>query len=831
MKHPRIINLSSRLMFATIILWGTIMTNNHVASSSTGGEGRILFVNSLNEKPGDGMNWGTAYNSLITAIKDAGEGDSIWVASGIYVPTKENDRTASFRLKEGVDLYGGFSGGETRLDQRDWKKNRTVLSGDIGRPGYGEDNCYQVVKGADRALLDGFLVTGGNSINAPFPAPPGAPQGGGPGTPGPPPPGGPGGGGPPIHITPEIILKGTHVADGAGMINYQVAPIVRHCIFTDNQAKKGGAVYNMVTKVFPPTPGTDRPVPRFIDCIFENNRALGRGGGVANDLGTHAIFLNCVFKGNQCDQKGGGMYNDFGCSPFVINCLFLGNQADNAAAMGNDGASHPVIYYTTFTANRARTSGPSVYLGTGPSNNPALVKTIIWGNHCDWGDPGIYAWHDNSPRVEDSIIEGGYAGKNNSKIDPKLSDRGVSELDCGYAPESPQFMEDKLPGLLSSLKPYVDNSRAGPPRPMQNAVEPAVPISERVVYVNRSGPESGDGRQWKSAYVHLSDALMDASQDGAQIWVASGTYRPSRDDRSASFLLSPGIRLFGGFNGHERSVEQRNIERNRTILSGDIGRTKVPSDNCFHVLIGADGAVVDGFTITGGCADGVAYDSHGGGMINYKRGRQGPPGGSRKGYSPVVRHCIFVENFAQDGGAVYNYDRGKPRFIDCVFEKNSSFYGGAVLDRVGVYAEYQACIFRNNRSKWGGGALYLDYGSRPKIIDCRFTANHTSSGHGGAIFAVSRASQLEHTIGTFERCHFQENAAKGDGGGVAFMDNSMAELIDCSLYENQAGRNGGAIAVTGRSNLKCRSCDIEKNQAEGQGEDTYVDPSSSLTKL
>jgi hypothetical protein len=394
-----------------------------------------------------------------------------------------------------------------------------------------------------------------------------------------------------------------------------------------------------------------------------------------------------------------------------------------------------------------------------------------------------------------------------------------------------QFIEEELPNLLSRLKPYVDESRPGPPRRMQNAPEPSHPTSDRIVYVNGSSQGSGDGRQWKSAYVHLSDALADAAQDGAQIWVATGTYLPSKDDRSASFVLSPGIRLYGGFSGYERSVEQRRIEQNQTILSGDIGRKSVLSDNCFHVIIGADGAVVDGFTITGGYADGVAYDSHGGGMINYKKGPQGPPGGPRKGYSPVVRHCKFVKNYAKDGGAVYNYDRGKPKFVDCIFEKNTSSYGGAVLDRVGVYGEYQQCMFRSNRSKWGGGALYLDYGSRPHFIDCRFIGNDTPAGHGGAIFSVSRASQLEHTIGTFERCLFQENSAKGDGGGAAFMDNSIAELIDCSLYRNQAGRNGGAIALTGRSSLKYRGCQVEKNQAEGQGENIYSDPSSSRNTI
>jgi autotransporter family porin len=809
------------------LLWTFSMVNQVEVPSVYAAE-RIIYVNGDVEKPCDGKSWATAFKSLTVALEAAKDRDNIWVASGTYRPIEDSDRNASFRLKEGVAVYGGFAGRESRVDQRDWKKNKTVLSGDIGRQGHVEDNCYHVVWGADRAVLDGFVVTGGYSLNAPFPGPGGPrPEGLTPRLPGP---GGHGGGRPPIHITPDRILRGPNVADGAGMINYQVAPTVRNCIFIGNQAKKGGSVHNMVTRVFPPPRGVNRPVPTFINCVFENNRAQGRGGGVANDLGTHTIFLNCVFKGNVCNQKGGGMYNDFGCSPFVINCLFIENKADYAAAMGNDGASHPIIYYNTFTHNRAETSGPSVYMGTGPSNDPVLLKSIIWGNQCEWGDPGIYAWHDNSPQVEDSVIEGGYPGKNNSDVDPKLAFDGSSKLDCGYKPGSSKFTQEKLPKLLAFLTPYVNESRLGPPRHREKEEPPVFSSSERIVYVNRSQDTPGDGPSWKSAYVSLSDALKDAAQDGAQIWVATGTYKPSGEDRSISFVLSPGVRLYGGFSGTETAFEQRDFERNRTILSGDIGRPVIPSDNSYHVLIGADGAVVDGFTITGGYADGQAFDSHGGGIINYLRRPQGPPRGPRTGYSPEIRNCIFTGNYANDGGAVYNYDRGRPKFINCVFDNNNSNYGGAVLDRVGVYAEYQHCVFRNNRSRWGGGALFMDYGSRPKLIVCQFI-NNTSAGHGGAIFTVSRASQLENTVAAFERCVFQGNSAKGDGGGASFTDNSIAELIDCNVQNNQSGRNGGGVAVMSRSQLKIQNSRLAGNRADNEGADIYNDASSSIQKM
>ena len=55
--------------------------------------------------------------------------DEIWVAAGEYKPTTGDDRTISFVLKDGVAIYGGFAGGETARDQRDWELNATTLRG------------------------------------------------------------------------------------------------------------------------------------------------------------------------------------------------------------------------------------------------------------------------------------------------------------------------------------------------------------------------------------------------------------------------------------------------------------------------------------------------------------------------------------------------------------------------------------------------------------------------------------------------------------------------------------------------------------------------------
>lgn len=699
---------------------------------------------------GEGTNWRTAYRTVQDALQQARSGDEIWVATGTY---KLTDRAATFQLKTGVALYGGFAGNELNRSQRDWQKNPTILNG---------NGAYHVVTGADQAILDGFVVTGGNGLGGDREGP----LAGGAGPPG-------SFGSPPIHITPQSVLSGVNPGSGAGIVNFQVAPTVRNCIFENNRAGKGGAVYNMTSTGWPPRPGGNAKTPLFINCVFRNNTARGRGGGVSNDLGTAPVFLNCVFEANETPQKGGGMYNDFGCSPTLINCLFTGNNAQTAAGMGNDGGSSPVLYFCTFTKNHAEDAGPSLYQGTGPANNPSVICCLLTGNTCDWESPGIYNWHDDTPLIKESTTG-----------------------DAGYKPG--RFAEAQLPQLLNDLKQY----RPQPLRETFEAAPEKIPSSERVVYVNATHAGNGDGRSWATAYASLQAALDDAGKDGTEVRVAAGTYRLGAD-RSSSFVLRPGVRVYGGYTGNERDAA-----KHATVLDGN---------HAYHVVTGANGAALDGFTITGGYADGAGYDGQGGGLINYRRAPQSRPNLEVvTGFAMAISHCTFTNNYALDGGAVYSYDRAKPVFTACVFAQNRSENGGAVLDRIGVVSTLKDCKFIGNTAHWRGGAVYFDYGSRPELTGCVFR-NNTTDGHGGAVFSVSRASQLKNTVVTLTDCRLEGNSAKGYGGAANFHDSSIATVRNCTFTGNQAGLKGNAIAVTSNSSLQSQDNTVASN-------DVYEEP-------
>ena len=139
----------------------------------------VIYVNAENRKgPWTGNSWETAFKNVQDALSIAQKGSQLWVAQGVYTPTDTADRLVSFFMREDVELYGGFDGTEKELLQRNWGKNETILSGNIGDPGDSKVNSYHVVVGADRAAIDGFTVTEGNGFDGvlgPGGPPPGPP--------------------------------------------------------------------------------------------------------------------------------------------------------------------------------------------------------------------------------------------------------------------------------------------------------------------------------------------------------------------------------------------------------------------------------------------------------------------------------------------------------------------------------------------------------------------------------------------------------------------------------------------------------------------------------
>lgn len=122
---------------------------------------------------GDGLSWATAFADLHDGLAACLPGDEIWVAEGVYTPGGvDADPSLAYVPPAQCAVYGGFRGTESERSQRDWRSNRTVLSGDLlgnddpDDPASRADNSSNVMRFADSPtalLIDGFVIRGGDA--------------------------------------------------------------------------------------------------------------------------------------------------------------------------------------------------------------------------------------------------------------------------------------------------------------------------------------------------------------------------------------------------------------------------------------------------------------------------------------------------------------------------------------------------------------------------------------------------------------------------------------------------------------------------------------------
>lgn len=290
--------------------------------------------------------------------------------------------------------------------------------------------------------------------------------------------------------------------------------------------------------------------------------------------------------------------------------------------------------------------------------------------------------------------------------------------------------------------------------------------AQMVWYVDASAPPGGDGTSWATAFNSVQPAI-DAASPSHQIWVAAGTYTPTTvlqppDPRSASFVISNRRQLFGGFNGTETSLSQRNPALyDDTILSGDLGAPGDASDNAYRVVVlpsfslNAVAATIDGFRITGGNA--VGHGNGGGVFASITTLPAFTPG-------VVLIDCTVNDNAADRGGAIAVEDLGFAKLLRCVVERNTAgIRGGAIYSfSGGLHAANTRFI--ENKSANLGGVLFSDSGASGRIqfANCVFLANKAN--RGGVAYIKGGNQIAGHAI--FDNCTFTTNTATDTGGVI-----------------------------------------------------------------
>lgn len=382
--------------------------------------------------------------------------------------------------------------------------------------------------------------------------------------------------------------------------------------------------------------------------------------------------------------------------------------------------------------------------------------------------------------------------------------------------------------------------------------------SQAQTYVNDTATGNNDGSSWADAYTDLSEA-MDAAPARSEVWIAAGTYLPqvTASTTESWFELSKDLKIYGGFAGTESSIDQRDIEANETILSGDHNGDDLPDnfttnreDNSLHVIFVTDtvttASIFDGLHIKNGHTEPDTSSGNrrrGGGMLCYG--------------SPLIQNCTFSQNYGWFGGALY--PRGEARGMvvtNCTFRNNSAGWGAGcyVLQQDfqidnstferntsersggGLYtgssdgAMVKSCYFHENISNndaWagGGGGMYIS--ESPTVVDeCTFETNATTMRRGAGIFVNSSSA-------TIKNCIFDDNRAnQSSGAGVHIYSDSIPIVVtisDSEFKDGSANWAGGISSYNDPVDLQVSNCEFKGNEVIQNGAVVYVGFGSKST--
>ena len=268
-------------------------------------------------------------------------------------------------------------------------------------------------------------------------------------------------------------------------------------------------------------------------------------------------------------------------------------------------------------------------------------------------------------------------------------------------------------------------------------------------YVTMGGSDSNSGTSsWSNAFASVTKAVSVAVE-GDEIWVANGTYN------GAYVIETKNIKLYGGFNGNEGSIDARNFSSGyNTILDATGYNTSV-----IFLRDRSNATVIDGFTITGGNKSG-----DGGGILNYDS-------------SPIITNVTISGNTASiDGGGIYN-DSSSPTITNAIISGNTAGeYGGGILNYDSSPTITNVTISGNTAGGYGGGIL--NWYAFPIITNVTISGNTADFG-GGILNQDSSPIMTNVTI--------SGNRASVDGGGIYNNSSSSSRCYNSIILGNNSG--------------------------------------------
>ena len=733
---------------------------------------RIRYVKPVATGTGDGSSWENASGNLQNMIDELAKNNpqnlpgEVWVAAGTYVPQVQvisgTTYSASFLMRDGISVYGGFAGDESSKQEREVGKmpwnfvNKTILEGSYyehSKTSWNESNHkWTLTSDSRHVVFFSPLPSEGKS------------------------------GFDKSTILNGVTIRGGYAQGGEGVADFM----------TD----RGAGVYMGINATLE-------------KCIVTENSSTGNGGAVYMYGGR---VMNSLIYNNNADGDGGAVYVDN--AGIVLASMLTNNSANNGsgaylAHTGNwtDGKPHPeyLILSTSVVSNNTSRLNGAVYCAKGGvlmqntiTNNDCptatdntsanasqsgglyvdsyglVINSVLWNNTIQKRNIPMYAKNPTPSNVR--FLYTALSGINNAVWNNVLQQEVISLAESNNIAEegvlSPDFVAEGLPestgvtGLLEdvnyfwqpvtganlrargmTLGTFPDDVLVAPEIDIAGtrfAQKPAVGAysveatdinpedtgDALKVYVDvECAVATHDGSSWANGYRSLNEAIaylsgLDKETVGnkrLEVHVMEGDIWPryaftNLDPQTATIDIpasASGATLYI-YGGYHRSDDKISVERNpltyRSVINGNHEGKNI-EDGLYHCITVAKGAAVclDGFHIINGYAAGEASRQYGAGLLVHD------------GANVTVNNCIFENNTAQEGSAI-DARNASLTMNNCVVNNNTNITEtAAVVNGNGANLKMNFVTIVNNNGK--------AYSDNASLISSFSTANTSANTH------------------------------------------------------------------------------------------------------
>ena len=287
-------------------------------------------------------------------------------------------------------------------------------------------------------------------------------------------------------------------------------------------------------------------------------------------------------------------------------------------------------------------------------------------------------------------------------------------------------------------------------------------------------------------------AAVAASSSGDTIQVAAGTYAECIDPDGRDLIFSgPGVTVDGsGLCSAVFTVDAgEQVTLEDVVLTNATGRGLVVVDS----TVALTRVVISGAG-TADASGGALYGS--GGTL-------------------VLTECVFAENTASEGGAIYLYRGTSLSDTGSRFEGNTATTGagGAINLYWEHNAEFVDTHFEGNTAAGSsGGAIGASWSTTLRLEDTTFVDN-TASGSGGGVYLYALSTTVEVLRSTFDG----NTAQSGWGGALESEWYSSLDIVGSTFSGNTADRTGGAVGLWYQAAMNVQDTVFVGNQSVSDG--------------